>query len=310
MRKKRNKIPINYNESSRRSNFDHQELIAHLPEEVVLIESDDEIEIDVVAQNDFIPGQDDQPVIDEGGANDMDIGRIVQDHADGQNDNIQLNSSHHNNRIASQQVYDIDVQAVEQTGVDFSGQINGNDSVLEQQRDIGVQADVQTGVGFSGQTDGYGFATHQVHDSGVQAVAQTGKDFSGQTDGNGFASHHMHDIGVQTDPQTGMDFSGQTDGNGFASQQTHDIGVQTVGESCFMKLEQEITTAHNTIKKLNDRLGDELVVDSEAKSEVGIDISFEEDRFSDIGDDRKQYDPLFARSYGFTSNVNNTILMQ
>lgn len=94
------------------------------------------------------------------------------------------------------------------------------------------------------------------------------------------------------------------------------IGNQTVGRlstsagngvldisNLHVKLEEQILVDRKTIRELNNRIGVENLDDT-SDSDVEAEISFGEDRFSDIAEENLQFDAQFARNYGFTTNVS------
>lgn len=70
------------------------------------------------------------------------------------------------------------------------------------------------------------------------------------------------------------------------------------------KLEKSLSSARETIKNLNDRLGSETISDSEEYDEDEYENGNDSDTFSDIEEDKKQFDGQFAQNYGFVTNVS------
>lgn len=119
-----------------------------------------------------------------------------------------------------------------------------------------------------------------------------------------------------------MDTDTQTDFSATRIFRTVDVAIQTeipaittepmasTSGNVQCKLEKNLSDAMKCIKTLNERLGDEEIDESGA-DEIDLDLVLErgeqdEERFSDAEDDRKQFDGLFARGYGFTTNVSIT----
>lgn len=131
------------------------------------------------------------------------------------------------------------------------------------------------------------------------------------------------DMSTQTHDMAAVDISTQTD----SSPIHHAVGVATQTDNPAImfepipstsgnyiqlaqcKLEKSHADAMKCIRKLNERLGDEIIADSSDEAYQVDTISVgdcDEERFSDIGDDKLQYDGLFARGYGFFTNVSTT----
>lgn len=70
-----------------------------------------------------------------------------------------------------------------------------------------------------------------------------------------------------------------------------------------IKLEEQILYDRATIRKLNERIGVEKIED-DSDGEQEVNVTFEEERFSDTDEENLQYDPGFAKKYGFTTNVS------
>lgn len=128
-----------------------------------------------------------------------------------------------------------------------------------------------------------------------------------QTDNEGFATT---DMGTQTSTAL-VDAEVQTD---VASRST-DVATQTDfptnscgGLAVICKQEQSAQLLMNTIIKLNQRIGDEVVRGSDSEISDG-DTSVgdvEEDHFSDDTGPDKHFDNRFAARYGFSTNVRST----
>lgn len=72
-----------------------------------------------------------------------------------------------------------------------------------------------------------------------------------------------------------------------------------------VKMEMELMTAKNSLKRLNSRLGDELIGSdsSSGMSDSDSTDEIEEENFSDASDNEKQFDRPFSLKYGFVTNV-------
>lgn len=249
MRKKRNKVPLDYGESSRKKNFKHHELIAKLPTEIVIIDDDEDV---------------------------VDNGPIVRNIVT--NDQVNMNGP---------QV--IDMEADANINIEMENHVAG--------------MNVENEPEMNDANGEYGSASNQPHEIVVH-VQQLEIDASDQPDERGAAGTQQREIGVQTEPQIGIIEAAFQDLAGESDQYT-----QTDGTLCFLKHEEELSAAHSTVIKLKDRIGSEPIMDSKQNDyeyEAAMEVSFEEDRFSDVEDEFKQYDTQFARGYGFTSNVGST----
>lgn len=93
----------------------------------------------------------------------------------------------------------------------------------------------------------------------------------------------------------------------LAAPEKIDVGTQTdlAWNIHMVQFKQE---AQKTIKRLNDRIGDEKI-ESESGSDNSSDDEVEEDRFSDTEDDGKQSDGRFARRYRFVTNVSISFMI-
>lgn len=84
-------------------------------------------------------------------------------------------------------------------------------------------------------------------------------------------------------------------------------------DSKAVKLENELVTAKQSLKRLNSRLGDEMIgTDSSDSSDSEGDddsTSRDEENFSDVSDCDKQFDHRFSLKYGFITNVRGIIIM-
>lgn len=134
------------------------------------------------------------------------------------------------------------------------------------------------------------------------------------------------EIGIQTDITAMVNSNTQTDCSASRTIQAVNVAVQTDGLIAMAdpipstsgghnhlvecKLEKPFAVALKSIKALNERLGDEVVVDSEESEDEAIDIELDEERrlqnedfCSGAEDATQQFDGRFARNYGFTTNV-------
>lgn len=70
-----------------------------------------------------------------------------------------------------------------------------------------------------------------------------------------------------------------------------------------IKLEEQILQGRKTIQLLNKRIGIEEIKD-DTDDDDHVNITLEEELFSDIDVEKHQYDRGFAHKYGFTTNVS------
>lgn len=85
---------------------------------------------------------------------------------------------------------------------------------------------------------------------------------------------------------------------------TSATSISTQTEIEWSELEEQLSTYRETIINLNRRLGDIVVDDKEENDgEDVMDLSHDEENFSDASDDSKQYDNPFSGKYGYNTNV-------
>lgn len=180
-----------------------------------------------------------------------------------------------------------------------SAQMCDSEMQTKFQRDIDSQTDLLATINQNCQTREFKI---DLCDIGTQTTLQACNSATAtQTD-----SPRLITSASQTNKNVSLETSTQT------VEITGTLSTQTA--ITWTKIEGEQEVARETIRKLNQRLGDQ-VIDSDTGSddEDAMDVSHDEENFSDAAADSKQYDNGFSAKYSFNSSVSiiySTIILR
>lgn len=318
MERKRHVIPIDYKENVKTKKLDRQALMMALAEEIVLIEDDelgqpnDALEIDVAR------GINAEIEIGESAANasgqmdeaiqlvDITETDAIADVAGDMENDIEMGESAVNGPGQM-------IDTVELVGIIETDAIDDVAGGMEDDIEMGesaVNGKLNDAVGANAIDAKIDGAPVEINVDAMERDAANGNSASAVIDhieivaaelneGETTKIDQLNDGPSTSAAINNIEIVAAESNEGKIDQLNY--GASTSAKNNFEHVAIKLEQAKKTIRGLFDRMGVQEVDESDEEEELNV--TFQEDRFSDADEETLQYDPEFVLKHGFTTNV-------